>query len=122
MYKKKAVLTTGTSTSTSSSSSVSPTPTGPIDNPGNANYSLVGCYAEPPTGRALSILTGADDMTVDKCLGICSAYIWAGAEYGRHVLHPLGATSVLIFPLIENVGAEIHLRAVRSPRLPRNAA
>ena len=93
--KKATTTTTGTSsttssgstsstiTTTSTSSSVSPTPTGPIDNPGNADYNFLGCYTEPPTGRALTLLTGSDTMNVITCLGICSSYEYAGLEYGR---------------------------------------
>ncbi|CUS12732.1 unnamed protein product [Tuber aestivum] len=88
--KKKGPTPTGsnsssssaTATGTTASSSVSPTPTGPIDNPGNVNYSFVGCYTEPPAGRALTLLTASDTMDVNTCLGICSTYEYAGLEYG----------------------------------------
>ncbi|KAG0129679.1 hypothetical protein HOY82DRAFT_586064 [Tuber indicum] len=74
------------STTTTGSPTGSPTPTptgGPIDNPGNSNFSFAGCYTEATTGRALSVLTGSDTMTVDTCLGICNSYEYAGLEYGR---------------------------------------
>ncbi|PWW73981.1 WSC-domain-containing protein [Tuber magnatum] len=63
--------------------SPTPTPTGgPIDNPGNSNFGFSGCYTEATTGRALSVLTASDTMTVNTCLGVCSAYEYAGLEYG----------------------------------------
>ncbi|KAG0636289.1 hypothetical protein HOY80DRAFT_891585 [Tuber brumale] len=74
------------STTTTGSPTGSPTPTptgGPIDNPGNSNFSFTGCYTEATAGRALSVLTASDTMTVDTCLGICNAYEYAGLEYGR---------------------------------------
>lgn len=60
----------------------SPTPTSPIFNPGNADYGLEGCYTEATTGRALQFLTGANNMDINRCLAICSAYNYSGVEYG----------------------------------------
>lgn len=59
-----------------------PTPSDPIDNPGNGNFSFEGCYTEATTGRALSVLNAANDMDINKCLTICSTYLYAGVEYG----------------------------------------
>lgn len=70
------------SETSSVSSSATPTPTGPIHNPGNDVYGFSGCFTEATTGRALSVLNGANDMTINKCLGICSSYEYAGVEYG----------------------------------------
>ncbi|KAI5779378.1 hypothetical protein EDC01DRAFT_621661 [Geopyxis carbonaria] len=62
-----------------------PTPGAPVSNPGNGNWTLVGCYKEPTTGRALTKLTGDDALTVAKCWEYCDALGlgWAGAEYAR---------------------------------------
>ncbi|KAF8476774.1 WSC domain-containing protein [Kalaharituber pfeilii] len=66
------------------SSTTSTAPTGgPTINPGNAAFAYAGCYAEPPTGRALSTLWGDDGMTVNKCFERCPAFNYVGLEYGR---------------------------------------
>ncbi|KAK4447779.1 WSC domain-containing protein, partial [Podospora aff. communis PSN243] len=48
-------------------------------------YDLVGCYAEPPTGRALSLSHADDDMTPSMCAGVAAAAsaTYFGLEYGR---------------------------------------
>lgn len=87
-------FTGGSSGSTSvSSSSVassstsflpSPTPTGPVINPGNADYSYVACYADGAT-KAISPNTffPSDTMTVAICLAFCKSKgsTYAGIEY-----------------------------------------
>ena len=84
-------ITTSSSTTISSpttsggtgTTNPTPTPTGPIDNPGDSNFGFLGCYTEGTSGRALSVLTASDTMTVDTCLGICNSYQYAGLEYAR---------------------------------------
>lgn len=90
-----SLFTGGSSGSTSISSSLvasssttsvlpSPTPTGPVINPGNADYSYVACYADGAT-KAISPNTffPSDTMTVAICLAFCKSKgsIYAGIEY-----------------------------------------
>lgn len=52
--------------------------------PGNANYTLAGCYAEPTGARALTNLElASDSMTVELCLSTCSQYRFVGIEFAR---------------------------------------
>lgn len=61
-----------------------PTPTGPSIHPGTAGFTHIGCYTEATTGRALGLKSLATDaMTVPMCIDFCSAYQYAGIEYGR---------------------------------------
>ncbi|KAK4194711.1 hypothetical protein QBC40DRAFT_290276 [Triangularia verruculosa] len=48
-------------------------------------YDLVGCYAAPPTGRALSLSYADDDMTPSMCAGVAAtaSATYFGLEYGR---------------------------------------
>lgn len=91
LYKKKSVISPPSSETPDPTPSITtpvetppatPTPTSPIYNPGNADYGLEGCYTEATTGRALQFLTGANNMDINKCLAICSAYNYSGVEYG----------------------------------------
>lgn len=72
------------SSSTTSSIVPSPTATGPVINPGNADYSFVACYADGAT-KAISPNTAfkSDTMTVAICLAYCrsKASAYAGIEY-----------------------------------------
>ncbi|KAK5658489.1 hypothetical protein OQA88_1880 [Cercophora sp. LCS_1] len=45
-------------------------------------YSFIGCYTEPPTGRALTGATYASAlMTLESCAEFCSAFKYFGTEY-----------------------------------------
>ncbi|KAH7064884.1 WSC domain-containing protein [Macrophomina phaseolina] len=47
------------------------------------SYSLLGCYNEAKSGRALSDKsTSQTDMSVEKCALYCSGYSYFGVEYG----------------------------------------
>ncbi|KAK3900008.1 hypothetical protein C8A05DRAFT_17633 [Staphylotrichum tortipilum] len=52
-------------------------------------YSLVGCYAEPPGGRALTLSSTDDAMTPAMCAGVAAAAsaTYFGVEYGRECLY-----------------------------------
>lgn len=74
-----------TSTSTTASaypSSSSPAPSGPAFVPGNDDFTLLGCYAEPNNARALPNRYYIDDMTVEACLAKADGYEYAAVEYG----------------------------------------
>lgn len=61
-----------------------PTPVNtPVHNTGNGLFRFMGCFNEPVGGRALLQLTGDDELTVSRCLDMCSAYPYAGMEYAR---------------------------------------
>ena len=88
------ISTAPTSVNTSSSASVSKsnitfstsailTPVGPTIVPSASGYTYIGCYAEPPTSRALPQLYGIDALTIGICASQCAAYIYFGAEYSR---------------------------------------
>jgi hypothetical protein len=47
------------------------------------NYQLLGCYAEPSTGRALPTLSTNDSMISGLCIGAAGGATYAGIEYGR---------------------------------------
>jgi len=49
----------------STTTSVGPAPTGPVADPGNAQFMSVGCYAEPAGGRALSTQVLASDKLLN---------------------------------------------------------
>ncbi|KAL0260501.1 hypothetical protein SLS55_004190 [Diplodia seriata] len=50
------------------------------------SYSLLGCYSEATSGRALSARsTSQVDMTVEGCAKYCSGYSYFGVEYGAEV-------------------------------------
>lgn len=52
------------------------------------SYSLLGCYSEASSGRALSERsTSQSDMTVETCATYCSGYKYFGVEYGAEVSH-----------------------------------
>ncbi|KAF4304114.1 wsc-domain-containing protein [Botryosphaeria dothidea] len=47
------------------------------------SYSLLGCYSEATSGRALSAKsTSKTDMTVENCASFCAGYTYFGVEYG----------------------------------------
>ncbi|KAH6671970.1 WSC domain-containing protein [Halenospora varia] len=72
---------TQSTTSTTASTTTTTTPTGL---PPVGNYNFVSCWAEPPEGRALpAAFTSADDMTLEKCAGICSSYPYFGTQWSR---------------------------------------
>ena len=51
---------------------------------GNADYELMGCYAEPSGGRALQRLVSSDTLTAESCLGgVAAGANYIGLEYGR---------------------------------------
>ncbi|KAF6787081.1 fungistatic metabolite [Colletotrichum sojae] len=72
-------------TTTSTTTSAAPTPTGPVIVAGNENFTYYGCFSEPEIGRLLpaQVLNDGDEMTIDKCLGVCYDKRYAGVEYGR---------------------------------------
>ncbi|KAL8832686.1 MAG: hypothetical protein Q9170_004784 [Blastenia crenularia] len=79
-----STATTSSSTSKSSTSTTSSQTSGPTIVPGNTDFSYTACYTEATSGRALKTLAAANDsMTVEICLSACSAYQYAGVEYGR---------------------------------------
>lgn len=50
------------------------------------SYSLLGCYSEATSGRALSAKsTSKTDMTVENCASFCAGYTYFGVEYGSEV-------------------------------------
>ena len=53
--------------------------------PSVGGYDLVGCYAEPPGGRALTLSSADDAMTPAMCAGVAAAasVTYFGVEYGR---------------------------------------
>ncbi|KAH0556915.1 hypothetical protein GP486_005298 [Trichoglossum hirsutum] len=75
-----------TTSTTTTSSSASPTPTGPIVNPGNSDYSSIGCYGDGLT-KSINPSTkyANDSMTVEICLQFCKSKgtTYAGIEYRR---------------------------------------
>lgn len=74
----------------SSSSSAAPTPTGPVVNPGNADYTYLGCYADGLT-KAINpnVKYANNSMTVKVCLDYCKSKgtTYAGIEYRYVPLH-----------------------------------
>ncbi|KAK0662016.1 WSC domain-containing protein [Lasiodiplodia hormozganensis] len=71
-----SVFSTGNITSAAQPSS--PTQVG--------SYSLLGCYSEASSGRALSERsTSQSDMTVETCATYCSGYKYFGVEYGAEI-------------------------------------
>ncbi|KAF1730807.1 WSC domain-containing protein [Beauveria bassiana] len=60
------------------------TPTGTLRHKETvAPYTMVGCWAEAPTNRALlSGSTSGPDMTNEKCADYCKTYRYFGTEYG----------------------------------------
>lgn len=75
---------TTTSTQTTTTTTTSTTPSNSAALPPVGKYSFVSCYTEPPAGRALpALVTSADDMTLEKCATICSAYAYFGTEWNR---------------------------------------
>lgn len=77
--------TTLAPTSTSTSTSASATPTGPVVDPGNANYTYYACVQQPSNGRLLEhqLFNDGDNMTVQACLEQAWEYDWVAVEYGR---------------------------------------
>jgi len=67
-------------------------PAAPAHEAQSGNYSWQGCIKETATGpRALSALAYYNNsMTVEACVNACSAYLYAGLEFGRECLlsHP----------------------------------
>ncbi|CAK7566564.1 MAG: hypothetical protein SEPTF4163_004511 [Sporothrix epigloea] len=59
-------------------------PSGPVVNPGDYGYVSLGCYHEPPTGRALPNQLTITNQTVDTCLAAAASggYQYVGLEYG----------------------------------------
>ncbi|KAH0537068.1 hypothetical protein FGG08_006109 [Glutinoglossum americanum] len=78
--------TTSVSLATSTSSSPSATPTGPVVNPGDSDYSSIGCYGDGAT-KSINPNTkfASDSMTVEVCLQFCKSKgtTYAGIEYRR---------------------------------------
>ncbi|KAF3937655.1 hypothetical protein ABW19_dt0200341 [Dactylella cylindrospora] len=81
---------TTTSESTTSSTTTTSTTTAPAEptlDPGDGDWTPLGCYAEPPSNRILPAkqFTSDDDMTAGKCRELCgdAGYKYAGVEYGR---------------------------------------
>jgi len=73
----------GTNTAPTTTST-GPLPTVTAEVPGNVNFTLSGCFMEPPNARALANLVVATDlMTVDLCLSACSDMMFAGIEFAR---------------------------------------
>lgn len=107
--------------STTSSVLPPPTPTGPVINPGNANYSYVACYADGAT-KAISSTTflKVDTMTVAICLAFCKSKgsTYAGLEYRyvNAILHNLDVMTNVDNPVV-SVIAEMHWQLMRS-RVP----
>ena len=86
LYKIGAADSSSTSSTLTSPALTTPSPTGPIINPGDANYGYYACVAEPSTGRVLPMLIDDNDqMTVDRCLSVCTSLgnKYCGIEYGR---------------------------------------
>ena len=82
------------STSTSTSSTSDPSSTSvPGFVFGNRDFTLLGCYAEPDGGRALSNRYTSDSLTVEECLAVADGYDFAGIEYGRECWYGNSLTS-----------------------------
>ncbi|RCI08684.1 hypothetical protein L249_4857 [Ophiocordyceps polyrhachis-furcata BCC 54312] len=67
------------------SAPVTPTPTATLTHkPTVSPYTLVGCYAEPPSARALPQKTSMDSKTTtnDACAAACAGSRYFGTEYG----------------------------------------
>jgi len=81
---QSSTLTSASILPTSSKPSPS-TPTPPVVFPGNANFTYLGCYHEPSSGRLLrkQVLNDGENMTNALCLSTCLLYQFAGVEYGR---------------------------------------
>ncbi len=64
---------------------------------GNDQYSLIGCYTEATSGRALTAKSYSDssNMTVESCLEYCSGYQYSGVEYGQEVSFSMGSLRML---------------------------
>jgi len=59
---------------------------GPVVNPGLNGFVSIGCYTEGADNtRALEKLVSTENRTVALCLTACSAYTYAGLEYGGEV-------------------------------------
>jgi hypothetical protein len=81
-----ASSTSGIVSSTSSTSSLPALYTGPpVVSDGGVNFTYYGCISEPSSGRLLSSLTENSGtlMTIERCVGECWQYKYAGVEYGR---------------------------------------
>lgn len=71
--------TTTTSTSTTTSAAATPTHKATV-----GAYKFQGCWAEPPSGRAINAkVLGDDKMTNDMCAQFCDGYNYFGTQYGR---------------------------------------
>lgn len=75
--------TTPTPTGGDSTTTPTPTPT-PSHLPTIGGYTMVSCWAEGGSNRALTGPTFANDsMTLEKCEDFCKDYVYWGTEYGR---------------------------------------
>jgi hypothetical protein len=80
-HKKPPPPTTTTTASTTGTTGFVTAPTG---------YHLLGCYAEPPIGRALDTVYASDYMTLEMCISHAVGAQYVGVEYGRECWY--GAT------------------------------
>ena len=64
-----------------------PSPGGPVENPGVAGYTSLGCYTEATTGRALPFGKSLEGTTVATCVAACAEddYTYAGVQYASEV-------------------------------------
>ncbi|TQS32657.1 hypothetical protein Golomagni_07024, partial [Golovinomyces magnicellulatus] len=75
--------TTTTTSDITSTTTQTPAPT-PYHRDTVGGYNLVSCWSEGSGVRALNGAAYADDeMTLEKCMGLCKDYVYWGTEYGR---------------------------------------
>ncbi|TAQ83468.1 hypothetical protein B7494_g8209 [Chlorociboria aeruginascens] len=67
------------------SSTATPTTTVRFVSTGNVNFTYYACASEPSSGRLLptQVENNGTSMTIERCLGECWQYAYAGVEYGR---------------------------------------
>lgn len=88
IVSSKAAATTSISSSQSTKGSIIATHTGPpMISQGNVNFSYYDCLGEPSPNRALSnLVDDSNAMTVEKCLGECWSYKYAGIEWASELV------------------------------------
>src|ERR1700753_4005532 len=81
LFHDTNISTTATS-STASSTTATSTPASTPSTLGD--YEFVSCWAEPEDGsRTLVTVYGADDMTNEKCAGLCGGSLYIGTQWSR---------------------------------------
>jgi hypothetical protein len=94
-----ASKSTASTFSTSTTSTQAAAYTGPpVISQGNINFTYYGCLGEPSVGRALPNIIESNSvaMTIERCLGECWQYQFAGVEYGQESVAPYPPTNLNI--------------------------